>query len=182
MTNAKVAEIKQNKPRRLKETSESKKSFVQDLELFMLLKTDLLFRRNKMVELLNTFVAKASNFEGIDHEDYDLHSIKIDENKQPIEDIYDDLIGNYMAEIPFIIKSPKFWWIGEANHRWKSIQSLYTQLENIKDKEGILRVFRETKGKKHGTWGHEVYNLQTWESRLSVLKSALEWLEKKELQ
>ena len=108
MTNVKVAEIKQNKPRRLKETSESKKSFVQDLELFMLLKTDLIFRRTKMVELLNTFVAEASNFEGIDHEDHDLHSTKIDQNKQPIEDIYDDLIGNYMAEIPMIIKMPKF--------------------------------------------------------------------------
>jgi hypothetical protein len=61
-----------------------------------------------MVELLNTFVAEASNFEGIDHEDHDLHSIKINDNKQPIEDICEDLIGHYIAEIPFIIKSTEF--------------------------------------------------------------------------
>lgn len=97
-----------NTPKRLQENSESKKSFVHEPELFMLLKTDLIFRRNKMVELLNSFVTEASNFENHDHEDHDLHSTKIEENKQPIEDICDDIIGNYMAEIPFIIKSPKF--------------------------------------------------------------------------
>ena len=111
----------------------------------MLLKTDLKFRRNKTVELLNTFVAEASNFEGIDHEDYDLHSLQINNNKQPIEDIYDDIIGNYLAEIPFIIKSPEFWGIKEAKHRWETIQSLYIQLETIQDKQEILGVFREVK-------------------------------------
>lgn len=108
MANVKVAEIKQNKPRRLKEASESKKSFVHEPELFMLLKTDLIFRRNKMVELLNSFVTEASNVECIDHKDHDLHSTKIEQNKQPIEDIYDDIIGQYMAEIPLIMKMPKF--------------------------------------------------------------------------
>jgi len=130
-----------------------------------------------MVELLNIFVAEASNFENHRHEDHDLHSTKIEQNKQPIEDICDDIICNYMAEIPMIIKMPEFGWIKEAKHRWETIQSLYTQLENIEDKEGILRVFRETKREKHGTWWYEVYNLKEWESRLSVLKSALDELQ-----
>lgn len=121
-------------------TSEHKR-FALEPELFMLLKTELIFRRNKMVELLNTFVAEASNSEGIDHEDHDMHSIKIEENKQPIEDIYDDIIGQYMAEIPMIMKMPQFGGVKEAEHRWEVIQSLYTQLETIEDKEGILRVF-----------------------------------------
>lgn len=161
-------------PKRLQETAQSKKKFVQEPEIFMLLKTDLIFRRNKMVELLNTFVAEASNSEGIDHENYDLDSLKVGENKQPIEDIYDDIIGNYMAEIPYIIKLPECWGIKEAKHRWESIQSLYTQLETIEDKEGIFRVFREIKWKKHGTWDHDLYTLQPWESRFSLLKSALD--------
>lgn len=108
MANVKVAETKKNKPRRLQENPESKKSFAHEPELFLLLKTDLIFRRNKMVELLNTFVAEASNFENHRHEDHDLHSTKIEQNKQPIEDICDDIIGNYMAEIPMIIKMPEF--------------------------------------------------------------------------
>ena len=108
MAKVKVAEIKQNKPRRLKETSEAKKSIVHEPELFMLLKTDLKFWRNKMVELLNTFVAEASNSECVDHDDHDLHSLKMNENKQPIEDIYDDIIGQYIAEIPMIMKMPEF--------------------------------------------------------------------------
>ncbi len=176
MWGIKVAKIKQELPKRLQEASEHKR-FALEPELFMLLKTDLTFWRNKMVELLNTFVADASNFESIDHEDHDLHSVKIEENKQPIEDIYDDIVGNYMAEIPIIIKMPEFWWIKEAERRWEAIQTLYTQLETIEDKEGILRVFREIKWKKHGTWDHDLYTLQPWESRLSLLKSALDDLE-----
>lgn len=108
MGNTKIAKGNNEKPIRLCGTPEQNERFAWNKELFVLLKTDITFRRNKMVELLNTFVAEASNFEGIDHEDHDLHSIKIEQNKQPIEDIYDDIIGNYMAEIPFIIKSPKF--------------------------------------------------------------------------
>lgn len=184
MRNTKITKGDNEKPIRLCGTPEQNERFAWNKELFSLFKKDLSFWSEKITRLLESFEIEG---EVIDDErdcveNHDWISKQIRENTQPIRDICNDLLGNYIAEIPHIISSPKYGGVKEAERRWFKIQKLYKQIKRIEDKQGILHIFREIKGKKHGTWWYEAHILQEGENRLSLLKSDLKLIEKKNLQ
>jgi len=105
MINTKATKIHSSKPKRLRGTPEQNERFIWNRELFSLLKNDLTFWSEKITCLLESFAVEEEKHH---HEDHDWISEQIHENTQPIRDICDDLLGNYIAEMPLIISSPEF--------------------------------------------------------------------------
>lgn len=176
MDNSKLTQIHEEHPKRLSWTPEENERFARNKELFMLFKDDFSVWNTKIAELLESFESKQNtpSLAWSDTDDFLFRQIK--SNTQNIRTICEDLIGNYLSEIPFIIMYPEFGWIKEAKHRRNEIQLLYKQLENTKNKEKVLSLFRKIKGKKHWTWGHTLYTLQEWECWISLIRSELEKL------
>ena len=166
--------LTEKEPKRLKWSEEQNKKFPFEKALFVNFKNDYTIFITQFDTLISKkFEDKPNNSE------HDTHTDTIKDNKQSIIYISHDILANSVNEIPLLLMLGRK---KEAQHIWELIHEIYILLEKITDKKWVINAFRKMKGEKHWWWGHKVYNLKPWENRLSLLKSALEALEGKELQ